>query len=445
MKTRRLYVQFCVILAASLLIFASLAGLLSHAFSDDRWRHEIFDKTTSLAMLLLPPHGASKQLQTDTVQKIGDILDFDITLLSPDGQLIAARGPVAEAPSVDLAGGGWLAAEGKSQWMTGLPDGRVLILDIGHVEVPSNTLGIVLAFLLLALFIAVFSYPFIRRITKRLELLQQQVQQVGAGDLSARIEVSGSDEVAALAESFNKSAEQIEALVTAQRMLIANASHELRTPLARIRLGIELLQGRNDSKRLESLKCDIRELDDLIDELILMARLETGLQEGDLQSVDLKTLAAKECSRYKNCGLVGSQGEVLGDHRMLQRLVRNLIDNAYMHGKPPVDVRIIEDGTTVSLTVTDCGEGIPLAEQRKVLQPFYRGADKQNVPGYGLGLPIVERIAAVHHGSIEIQNKPASISVVFSSPDLLVEQHEAHARTRGDRTDKVREPLASYS
>src|SRR6266567_2451393 len=106
--------------------------------------------------------------------------------------------------------------------------------DHRHPGVPLFALALV------ALAVGVGAFPVVRRLTRRLERLQSGVESLGAGDLTARVKVEGRDEVARLAESFNRAATRIESLVGAHKMLLANASHELRTPLARIRLGIEL-------------------------------------------------------------------------------------------------------------------------------------------------------------------------------------------------------------
>ena len=87
-----------------------------------------------------------------------------------------------------------------------------------------------------------------------MEDLQEGVERIGAGDLSARVAVQGRDEVADLATSFNEAAEQIETLIGAHRLLLANASHDLRTPLSRIRMGVELLQNTDDPDRRAALQ-----------------------------------------------------------------------------------------------------------------------------------------------------------------------------------------------
>ena len=119
-----------------------------------------------------------------------------------------------------------------------LPDGRTLAAHREH-----EPLGWLIGIAALAAAIALGAYPITRRITRRLEKLRAQVEALGSGDLAARVEVRGHDEIADLARSFNRAAERIEKLVAAQRSALASASHELRSPLARIRVAIELLGG----------------------------------------------------------------------------------------------------------------------------------------------------------------------------------------------------------
>ena len=129
---------------------------------------------------------------------------------------------------------------------------------------------------LVALAVALGAYPVIRRLTKRLEGLQSSVERWGSGDLSARVTVQGIDEVAFLAERFNQAAERIELLLNSHKSLLANASHELRSPLARIRMSLELMgRGASDPGLLrEEIERNIRELDQLIDEILLASRLD---------------------------------------------------------------------------------------------------------------------------------------------------------------------------
>jgi signal transduction histidine kinase len=135
---------------------------------------------------------------------------------------------------------------------------------------------------------------------------------------------------------------------------------------------------------------------------MLMSRLDAGSNVDLSQPVDLTALAAEECARYEHCSLTGRSTEILGDASLLRRLIRNLLENANEHGEPPVEVEIRAAGDQVVLTVSDCGRGIPEEFREKVFQPFYRGSDRQNVRGYGLGLPLVRQIAETHGGSVSV-------------------------------------------
>src|SRR5439155_4489994 len=120
--------------------------------------------------------------------------------------------------------------------------------------------------------------------------LKAGVEQFG-GNLGARVKVEGRDEVAALAESFNRSAQRIEELVAAHRLLLANCSHELRTPLARIAVAASLLAEQSDANTRQSLKQDGAELDQLIEEILLASRLDAQTALDRLEPVELLALA----------------------------------------------------------------------------------------------------------------------------------------------------------
>jgi signal transduction histidine kinase len=256
---------------------------------------------------------------------------------------------------------------------------------------------------LIALVIALGAYPVVRRLTRRIERLQAGVEALGAGDLAARVEVSGRDEVAQLAASFNRSASRIEALVSAQKTLLANASHELRSPLARIRMAVAMLGSGNAAAAEAEMARNIAELDQLIEEILLASRLDAGKDvEEPAEEVDLTALVAEECART-GAGFDGTLATVAGSSRLLRRMVRNLLENAGRYGGgTPVEVtlRTSADGTA-ELDVCDRGGGVPEAEREKIFDPFYRraGAPERH-GGVGLGLALVRQIALKHHGSV---------------------------------------------
>ena len=203
------------------------------------------------------------------------------------------------------ASGGWLDGRGGPAWAIRLPDERWIVARAPGRRGPP-VLGIVAFLGSIALVVAICAYPLVRRLTRRLERLQAGVESLGAGDLGARVKVEGKDEVARLAESFNRAAARIEELVGSHKLLLANASHELRTPLSRIRLGVELLKEGADPKRKRELESDIAELDQLIDEILLSSRLDAVKGLDQREEIDLLALAAEEGARYEHCSVTGT-------------------------------------------------------------------------------------------------------------------------------------------
>ena len=259
---------------------------------------------------------------------------------------------------------------------------------------------------IVAVAVALGAYPVIRRLTKRLEALQAGVERWGQGDLSTRVQVEGKDEVAFLAERFNQAAERIEQLLGSHKALLANASHELRSPLARIRMSLELLGQEGPAAQREEIGRSIRELDQLIDEILLASRLDRQGDAEPFEEVDLMGLAAEECARSGaqlqiEPADVGHGMLLQGSPRLLRRLLRNLLENAQRHGKGDVTASIERLGAQWVLRVRDQGPGVPPAERERIFEPFYRlsGRSEQS-GGVGLGLALVKTIAERHGGSV---------------------------------------------
>jgi len=221
--------------------------------------------------------------------------------------------------------------------------------------------------------------------------------------------VKGRDEVARLAEAFNRSAARIEELVGAHRALLANASHELRTPLARIRMGVELMRETAEPTRKRELEQDIAELDALIDEILTASRLDAAQEPVAAEEVDLLGLAAEECARIPEAAAEGEAILVRGDARLLRRMIRNLLENARRHGRPPVRVTVAAAGASAQLTVCDAGPGIPEAERERVFEPFYRRSG--STEGAGLGLALVRQIAERHGGGAICEGHCFKVSI----------------------------------
>jgi signal transduction histidine kinase len=311
---------------------------------------------------------------------------------------------------------GWIYGHDGAAWAIKLPDSRWIV---ARPSLPPHRPVLRLIVFLggIALAVALCAYPVVRRLTRRLERLQQGVEQLGSGHLSARVEVEGRDEVARLAASFNRAAGRIEELVRAHKLLLANTSHELRTPLSRIRIGVELMLENIHGRGRTELLRDIAELDRLIDEILLSSRLDAQAVNRADEEIDLLALAAEEGARYDDCTLEGQSVTVFGDRGLLQRMLRNLLDNAQRYGRVPIEISVgLRDGLA-SIAVSDQGPGVPESERELIFSPFYRGGSgRESGRGTGLGLTLVHQIASNHGGTARWapgRDKPSRIEVTL--------------------------------
>jgi signal transduction histidine kinase len=393
---QRLYHQLYLTIIASLLLVVLAAGALWRFAPDPSPPHQAFELAGELAAALLPPANDDAFAQQEVIDRLYKRLKIDLALFDSDHRPIAAAGRPLPAPRGNRTTGGWLYGAGGPAWAIHLPDNRWIVARAALHHHPA--FGLVAFLGGIALAVAVCAYPLARGLTRRLERLQAGVESLGAGDLSARVKVEGRDEVARLAESFNRAAARIEELVGAHKLLLANTSHELRTPLSRIRLGVELLKETANPRRKVELENDIAELDALIEQMLLSSRLDAVKELETREEVDLLALAAEEGARFEGCVITGEPVIMPGDRTLLRRMMRNLIDNAYRHGLPPVEVNIQNHGNQAVLSVTDHGPGIAIGEHERVFSPFYRIAGSQSADGTGLGLTLVRQIARRHGG-----------------------------------------------
>jgi two-component system, OmpR family, sensor histidine kinase RstB len=393
----RLYLRFYIALLASLALLGLAASVLMHFAGGPM--EQVGVTVGRVVQNILPPAHAPTSEQQEALQRLAAGLNADVALFAGDGTIIAAVGRPLPPPSAGhfhpLSFGHW---QGSTLSSVRLADGRLLVASV-PMGFGTTRLNFHLLVIFAALAIGVAAFPIVRQLTGRLERLQRGVDSLGAGNLGARVAVEGHDEIARLAESFNRAAIQIEQLIHANRSLLANASHELRTPLARIRLSVEMLKQSADPKTKAGLEQDIAELDDLVDEILLASRLNGAVAQNEVrEEVDLLALAAEECAHYDEVQLEGEHVKIQGDPRLLRRLLRNLLENAKRHGVPPTQVRLQQTGDTVMLRVWDSGPGPAPAEFEQLFTPFYRRHDSHNSTGNGLGLSLVRQIARRHGG-----------------------------------------------
>jgi signal transduction histidine kinase len=394
---RRLYLQIYLTIVGSLLLVVLTAGLVWHFIAGVPPFGQPFEIAGEVVAELIPPPQAPLSVQQQVIDRLAHRLGADLALFGRANEPLVAAGRPLPPPSRGSRAGGWLRTPAGPAVSIQLPDGRWLVARLPLRQRPS---AVALAVFLggIALAVALGALPIARRLTGRLERLQHGVESLGAGNLTARAKVEGRDEVARLAQSFNRAAARIEQLVDAQKMLLANASHELRTPLTRLRLGLELIEAQPERKA--ALTKDIAELDQLVGEILLMSRLDASEHLDAREDIDLVALAAEECARYEDCSVKGSPVIVRGDPLLLRRMIRNLVENAQLHGRPPIEVAIERRDGQAVLDVCDCASLIPEAARERLFSSFYRIPGSGGAKGTGLGLALVRQIARRHGGDV---------------------------------------------
>jgi len=260
-------------------------------------------------------------------------------------------------------------------------------------------------------------------LTRPIRNLRWAFDAAAAGRLETRVSpLMGRrrDEIADLGRDFDRMALQLQKLVSAQRRLLHDVSHELRSPLARLQaaIGLARQEPAKVEPSLERIEREASRLDQMVGEVLALARLEGGTATRPKERVDLAYLAANiaEDARFEaeaagRALRFHAEGDapVMGDADLLHRAVENVVRNAvkFTREGTTVEVNVRTTKSSAILTVTDQGPGITSAELAKVFDPFYRGEAGNGTPGFGLGLAIAQRAIDTHGGTIRAANAPA--------------------------------------
>lgn len=260
--------------------------------------------------------------------------------------------------------------------------------------------------------------------------MTQQTAQIEMKSLKSRIAViETDDELKELGRTLNQLLDRIEASVQAQDRFVADASHQLKTPLAIIQGELELLNREQKNPALTAVQQEVTQLIRLVENLLLLARMDAGYDSVPMQTVRLDEIVNESARRFqrlaKSLDLKLSLDlqadrqssdskidfEFQGDPDLLRCLIENLVDNAIKYSASSkdrqVNVRLEEHADRYTLEVTDRGQGLSSEEIEKLFQRFQRDPKKSlHVAGSGLGLVIVKRIAELHRGTVRFDSTP---------------------------------------
>lgn len=316
------------------------------------------------------------------------------------------------------------------------PGGPYLIM--GELS-PSGLTRIFFSLLLLFLLLALVSFPVSRTIARPLEKLTACAHRLSQGELMARTDVEREDELGQLAAAVNDMASQIEGKIRREKELLGNISHEIRTPLSRIRVALELCEEEGEGRTaalLRSIGGDLEELDGMVEDILLAARLDLALDNPadrgvipHREPVIIAEVAARAAElfseRYPGHELRLNISEELppiaGDPVFLRRTIDNILSNAARHSPPDrgIDLSISPAGGFVEVEIRDSGSGVDSDDLSRIFDPFFRAGSGVNgrERGVGLGLTLCKRIVEAHGGTIGASSPPDGGTVVhFSLP-----------------------------
>ena len=288
--------------------------------------------------------------------------------------------------------------------------------------------------LCIGVIIAVLIVPLTKIITKRIKQLKQSALEFADGNLSCRTRVKGSDEIAELGDSFNVMADKLEKMIQGNKELFANISHELRSPLTRIRVSTELIQDKLDAslskdikRYLHNIDQDIESLDNLIDKILKLSKMDFQESALSLEQIDFNLLLKDLKKRYqplleqKNLTLQMDIMDSLilnADKNILASILSNLIDNAIKYteksGKIHITASKPKEGRLI-FNITNTYRQLDSTEIETIFEPFFRIKDSKN-PGSGLGLTIVKKQVKQCNGHIAARNSKNGLTfeVTFS-------------------------------
>lgn len=317
-------------------------------------------------------------------------------------------------------------------------DTQVLIAGPIEIDPRAQLRGLFTLFFYLSLaFVAlIWVWP----LSRDLKTLKSATKEFGQAKWDTQIELSPRSQVLPLASTFNEMSRQISTLIENQKHLSNAVSHEIRTPLARLKFALALmpqycLPNSDEARRaefLEEMQQDVKEMENLLQELLTYASLESQQKEIQFEHCDLNVIAEQIIEKLQSDTSAPitlnnntKDALILGDPLLIERAIQNLITNAQRFAEQSINIDIQLEDKYLSLRVIDDGQGIPIEDQSKIFEPFYRSKSVQNGnKGHGLGLAIIKRIMEQHKGKVSLTSQQGATCFTLYWPIAKNTKHK---------------------
>jgi signal transduction histidine kinase len=360
----------------------------------------------------------------------GDVDEEFVLVLGPDGSILTSSPNVAgkhfivpskpgqeqTLESAPIDGGPYLvvaASAGGAGEIDTIVVGRSLETVTEATAAMVNVLAVAVPLLLLV--VGLVTWKVVGRALAPVEGIRREVEAISSSELHRRVpDTPGGNEISRLATTMNSMLQRLEEGHRRERRLISDASHELRSPIASIRQHAEVALSHPDTTTTPELASVVLEEDErlqrVVEDLLLLSSLDEGSLRIRTAPVDLDDVVLEEATRLR--GTTGlrietdavSAGRVTGDRSKLERLVRNLTDNAARHARGVVRLSLRSVGDDVVFAIEDDGRGISTQDRERIFERFVRldEARDRDSGGSGLGLAIVQELATAHGASLVV-------------------------------------------
>ncbi|MDJ0756707.1 MAG: ATP-binding protein [Ardenticatenaceae bacterium] len=399
---------------------------ISQATWDDYGRSQVIS-TISLARRLEDPLEDNSPRVEAILRSSARDLNADLVLFDPNGNMLFTT----NQPVDFIAGGTFIVRDGRVQSSAQITHDNFIL---GYVQVATSAapiqsiinqrwLQFASAFLVFSLVGIVITMWLLNTLTSPLERLEHGALQIADGDLNHRLTDLPPNEIGAVGQAFNQMAERVSALIQEQRAFASNASHELRTPLTTIRLRTEaILDGiepQIQQQYIGEIDSEARRLSKLVDDLLLLSRLDAQRLDGGSEEFDLVRLVQmveREYASQANSKQISITLKTPNNPLILtaslthaQVILRNVIDNAvkYSSENGCIAISVSEMDGYAKISVKDDGRGISAENLPHIGKRFYRTDKSRNrrTNGTGLGLALTESILHLYGGSLEIHSE----------------------------------------
>jgi two-component system osmolarity sensor histidine kinase EnvZ len=299
----------------------------------------------------------------------------------------------------------WQARPEPALWIRlgAVPEPQWLVISGDRLDVELPWVGLEWSLLVAGIALA-GALVIQRRLNRPLTDLARAAEQVGRGEAPPPLPETGPAEIAAVARSFNRMSTSLERTERERAIMLAGVSHELRTPLTKLRLAATMLEDGTNPELHESMKRNIEAIDATVGQFLDFARAGDGEKPeiGDFAALVASVIAEFAAQGHPIAQEPGTLPRFAFRPAAMRRLVVNLVDNAVRHAGEGIAVHCGRQGETIHLSVLDRGPGIPPARAEAMKQPFARLERDVGKPGAGLGLAIVDRIARMHGGELQL-------------------------------------------